>query len=69
MTQYNLGHAYHARILGERAENLELAVAYYERALQVRTQGSFPEQWAMTQNSLSSVSRSGITWREMRSQL
>ena len=38
--------------LGERAENLEEAIACYKRALKVRTKEAFPEKWAMTQNNL-----------------
>ncbi len=33
-------------------QNLELAIACYQAALQVRTQESFPENWATTQNNL-----------------
>ncbi|MEM1293358.1 MAG: hypothetical protein AAGH67_18000, partial [Cyanobacteria bacterium P01_H01_bin.162] len=38
--------------LGNRALNLEIAIAAYEAALQVRTRDAFPEKWAMTQNNL-----------------
>ncbi|WP_152553681.1 tetratricopeptide repeat protein, partial [Limnospira platensis] len=51
-TQNNLGSAYRQRIRGERAENLEKAIAYYEAALEVRTRSAFPEDWAGTQNNL-----------------
>jgi tetratricopeptide (TPR) repeat protein len=35
--------------LGNRALNLELSIAAYERALQVRTRDDFPQDWATTQ--------------------
>nr|WP_232731833.1 hypothetical protein [Oscillatoria sp. PCC 10802] len=37
---------------GDRAENLERAIAAYQAALQVRTREAFPQNWAMTQNNL-----------------
>ncbi|WP_339381510.1 tetratricopeptide repeat protein, partial [Brasilonema bromeliae] len=52
MTQNNLGNAYLYRIRGEKAENLESAIASYTAALSVRTRQSFPQDWAMTQNNL-----------------
>ncbi|MGK7900778.1 MAG: CHAT domain-containing protein [Hormoscilla sp.] len=52
MTQNNLGNAYRNRIKGDRDENLELAIAAYQLALQIRTQEAFPTDWAMTQNNL-----------------
>ncbi|WP_049802597.1 tetratricopeptide repeat protein [Gloeothece verrucosa] len=51
-TQNTLGDAYRNRILGERAENLELAIAVFNLSLEVRTRDSFPEDWANTQNNL-----------------
>ncbi|MEH1947512.1 MAG: CHAT domain-containing protein [Nostoc sp.] len=53
MTQYNLGAAYLDRILGERAENLELAIAAYTNVLELLiTRSRCPEQWAATQCNL-----------------
>jgi CHAT domain-containing protein len=52
MTQNNLGTAYSNRIKGERADNLENAIAAYQEALSVYTRTAFPEDWAMTQNNL-----------------
>ncbi|MEH2150877.1 CHAT domain-containing protein, partial [Nostoc sp.] len=52
MTQNNLGAAYGDRILGERADNIELAIAAFSAALEVRTRSAFPVDWAMTQNNL-----------------
>ncbi|MEQ9666756.1 tetratricopeptide repeat protein, partial [Coleofasciculus sp. G2-EDA-02] len=44
--------AYSDRIRGERAENIERAIASYQAALEVRTRDAFPSNWAMTQNNL-----------------
>ena len=44
--------AYMARRQGERADNLERAVALYEAALQARTRQSFPLDWSNNQVSL-----------------
>jgi hypothetical protein len=52
MTHNNLGEAYQDRIRGERAENLEQAIAAYEAALEVYTRKAFPEDWAMTQGPI-----------------
>ncbi len=52
MTQNNLGNAYLNRITGERAENLEQAIAFFQQALCVYTFDAFPENWAGTQNNL-----------------
>jgi tetratricopeptide (TPR) repeat protein len=52
MTQMNLGSAYSDRIRGERADNLETAIACYQEALKVRTFEAFPYDWAMTQMNL-----------------
>jgi tetratricopeptide (TPR) repeat protein len=51
-TQNNLANAYYSRIRGEKAENIESAIASYTAALEVRTREAFPEQWATTQNNL-----------------
>jgi len=51
-TQNNLGAAYGNRIRGEKAENVEKAIAAYTAALEVYTPEAFPVQWAMTQNNL-----------------
>ena len=51
-TQNNLGVAYWERIHGDRAENLERAIAAYQAALTVRTRDEFPEDWARTQNNV-----------------
>ncbi|MEH1857828.1 MAG: CHAT domain-containing tetratricopeptide repeat protein, partial [Nostoc sp.] len=48
MTQNNLGNAYKDRILGERAENIELAIAAFSAALSVLTRSAFPQNNAVT---------------------
>ena len=45
-TQNNLGIAYANRIRGDRADNLEKAIAAYEAALTVRTREALPREWA-----------------------
>ena len=52
MTQNNLATAYSDRIRGERAENIEKAIAFYKSALEVYSRDAFPQNWAMTQNNL-----------------
>ena len=47
-----LGIIYFLRIQGDKAENIEAAIAAYEQALLVRTQTDFPMDWAATQNNL-----------------
>jgi hypothetical protein len=44
--------AYRNRIRGERADNIEQAIAFYQLALQIRTRETFPQDWAATQNNL-----------------
>ena len=60
MTQNNLAIDYNNRIRGEKAENIELAIASYTAALEVRTRHAFPEDWAMTQNNLGEAYRERI---------
>jgi len=51
-TQNNLGIAYSDRIKGDKADNIEFAIAAYNLALQIYTPQAFPQDWAMTQNNL-----------------
>jgi tetratricopeptide (TPR) repeat protein len=51
-TQSNLGNAYLLRVSGERADNLERAIAAHEAALTVLTHEAQPWDWARTQNNL-----------------
>ena len=41
-----------SRILGEKAENIENAIAAFTAALTVTTREAFPYEWAQTQNNL-----------------
>ncbi|MBP0019557.1 MAG: tetratricopeptide repeat protein, partial [Cyanobacteria bacterium SBLK] len=59
-TQNNLGIAYKDRIRGDRADNLENAIAAYELALQVYTPSAFPEDWARTQHNIANAYREQI---------
>ncbi|WP_293130852.1 CHAT domain-containing protein [Microcoleus sp. bin38.metabat.b11b12b14.051] len=54
-TQNNLAIAYCQRIKGDRGDNLERAIAFYEAALQVYTRPAFPEEWADIQNNLANA--------------
>jgi hypothetical protein len=47
--------AYCDRIRGDKAENIEMAIASYTAALTVYTRDAFPEQWAETQNNLATA--------------
>ncbi|CAD5924968.1 CHAT domain-containing protein [Planktothrix agardhii] len=38
--------------LGSRKNNLEISIASYQAALEIRTREAFPEDWAATQNNL-----------------
>jgi Tetratricopeptide repeat len=40
---------------GERADNLERAIGYYEAVLTVLTRDAFPTYWAGTQNNLAAA--------------
>jgi len=51
-TTTNLGTAYAQRIRGERAENLEEAIACYRGALEVMTRQAMPVDWAQTTMNL-----------------
>ena len=50
--QINLGNAYSNRIKGDKADNLELAIAACNQALLVFTPEAFPKDWAITQINL-----------------
>ncbi|MEH2372668.1 tetratricopeptide repeat protein [Nostoc sp.] len=55
MTQNNLANAYSQRIKGDRADNIEQAIAASTAALTVYTQEALPQDWAMTQNNLANA--------------
>ncbi len=46
--------------LGSRLNNLEIAIIFYQLALEVRTREAYPEDWAMTQNNLGNAYRNRI---------
>ena len=50
-----LGDIYQQYRQGDRASNLERAIASYTAALTVYTRDAFPEKWAMTQNNLANA--------------
>ena len=54
-TQNNLANAYSNRIRGEKAENIDRAIASYTAALTVYKPEAFPEKWAGTQNNLATA--------------
>jgi predicted LPLAT superfamily acyltransferase len=51
MTQNNLANAYFNRIRGEKPKNIEMAIEFYNAALEIYTREVFPQDWAMTQNN------------------
>ena len=53
--QHNLAISYRGRLRGERVDNLEQAIHYYEQALTVRTPTTSSEEWAMTQHNLANA--------------
>ena len=50
-----LGIAYRERLCGDRADNLEVAIACLKAALLVYTQADAPRQWATAQNNLGAI--------------
>ncbi|MEA5464043.1 CHAT domain-containing protein, partial [Leptothoe sp. PORK10 BA2] len=50
--QMNLAIAYSDRIRGDRADNLEQAIAAYEQVLEVMTREAMPVEWATAQMNL-----------------
>ncbi|NEQ68174.1 MAG: tetratricopeptide repeat protein [Symploca sp. SIO2D2] len=51
----NLGNLIQQFPLGNKASNLETAIACYHNALDIYTREAFPEDWAMTQNNLAAA--------------
>ena len=60
MTQNNLAAVYSDRIKGDRAENIEKAIAALTAALSVLTREAWPVDWAMTQSNLAVAYKSRI---------
>ena len=61
VVQMNRASAYAERIRGDRADNLEVAIAGYDAALQVRTREAMPIDWARVQ-----VNRAGAYAERIR---
>ena len=61
-TQNNLGNTYSERISGDRAENLELAIAAYESALLVRTLEANPNDHFQTTRNLGNLHFKEDNW-------
>ncbi|MBK6433159.1 MAG: tetratricopeptide repeat protein, partial [Anaerolineae bacterium] len=51
----NLANAYKNRIRGDRAENLEQAIAAYRQALEVMTRQAMPVEWATVMMNLANA--------------
>ena len=51
----NLATAYSDRIRGDRAENLEQAIAAYQQALEVMTRQAMPVEWATVMMNLANA--------------
>jgi hypothetical protein len=55
-----LGNAYLQRRQGERADNIDTAIAQFEAALKIFTREAFPAEWAMAHGSLAIAYRERI---------
>jgi CHAT domain-containing protein/tetratricopeptide (TPR) repeat protein len=55
LTTKNVANIYYARIHGERAGNLERAIALFEQALAVQTRDAMPVEWALTTMNLANA--------------
>jgi tetratricopeptide (TPR) repeat protein len=55
--------AYSNRIRGEKAENIELAIALYHNALTIRTREAFPQEHTETLSNLGNLYRSNQQWQ------
>jgi CHAT domain-containing protein len=53
--QNNLANAYFSRMQGERSDNIEKAIAAYEKALVIITKSKSPDHWAGIQNNLANA--------------
>lgn len=54
-TQNSLGVTYQHRTRGDRADNIEKAIASFEQALTIFTQESEPLNWVYTQSKIGSA--------------
>lgn len=57
MLQHNLGLAYFDRSKGERLENLQNSIQYFNNSLKVFTENEFPEKWGINQEDLTKSQR------------
>lgn len=55
LTQSTLGNFYGRRMLGNRADNLEKAIACHKNSLEVWKYEISPESWALSQNNLANT--------------
>jgi CHAT domain-containing protein len=53
--QNRLGIEYENRIRGDKGDNLERAIKYYQEALSIYTRNAFSTNWAQTQNNLANA--------------
>jgi CHAT domain-containing protein len=56
----NLANAYYSRIRGDRAQNIEDAIAAYQQSLEVRTREVMPIQWAASMMNLANAYKDRI---------
>ncbi|MEG4989523.1 tetratricopeptide repeat protein, partial [Microcoleus sp. BR0-C5] len=56
-TVFFVNYFYWTASLGDEDNNLEIAINYYQMALQVNTRQINPENWAMIQNNLGNAYR------------
>ena len=57
-----LGGCYVYRRMGDRAENVELAIHHYQQASQVFNRQDDPEKWALLQNDLGEAYRDQVMY-------
>jgi hypothetical protein len=59
-----MGRRFRTNGRGDRADNIEKAIAGLTAALTVRTREALPQDWAMTQNNLASAYCDRIAGRQ-----
>jgi hypothetical protein len=58
MLQHNLGLAYQNRVKGDRLDNLEKSIEYFNNSLEIFTQNEFREKWETNQKDLAKSQQS-----------
>ncbi|HEX3654863.1 MAG TPA: DUF4062 domain-containing protein [Pirellulales bacterium] len=58
-TQNNIGISWQNLPTGDKAENVQKAIAAYQAALGIYTEDTYPDEWAWTQDNL------GLAWSEL----